>query len=238
MFPLQRRPSTLWRCILCGRAMGKHGAGSRGAAAQLSSLSARHRAGCRDPSCRLHSPRSSPAQPSHLQTHPGDTESQNVRGWKDPLWATQPNPLPKQGHPEQGAQHRGQAGLEYLQRRRLHSPSGQPGPGLRHPQRQEVLPRVQLELPLLQFVPHTLTHRCDAGPAPGISPLARDEGRRASPLLSLLAEHFPSRTSSFFAIKRKGRVENCFPFSGPSAKHHWQLPASPNNVIDLPQQRD
>jgi len=33
---------------------------------------------------------------------------------------TQPNPLPKQGHPEQAAQHRVQAGLEYLQRRRLH----------------------------------------------------------------------------------------------------------------------
>jgi len=41
------------------------------------------------------------------------TESQNGRGWKGPLWVTQPNPLPKQGHPEQAAQHRGQAGLEY-----------------------------------------------------------------------------------------------------------------------------
>ena len=29
---------------------------------------------------------------------------------------------------------------------------GQPVPGLRHPQREEVLPHVQLELPLLQFV--------------------------------------------------------------------------------------
>ena len=66
---------------------------------------------------------------------------------------TQPNPLPKQGHSEQGAQHHVQAGLEYLQRRRLHSLPGQPGPGLRHPQREEALPRVQLELPLLQFVP-------------------------------------------------------------------------------------
>ena len=44
-------------------------------------------------------------------------------------------------------------GLEYLQRRRLHNLPGQPGPGLRHPQREEVLPPVQLELPLLQFVP-------------------------------------------------------------------------------------
>ena len=57
------------------------------------------------------------------------------------------------GHPEQAAQHRVQAGLEYLQRRRLHSLPGQPGPGLRHPQRKEALPHVQLELPLLQFVP-------------------------------------------------------------------------------------
>ena len=70
------------------------------------------------------------------------TESQNGRGWKGPLWVTQPNPLPKQGHPEQAAQHRVQAGLEYLQRRRHHSLPGQPGPGLRHPQWEEVLPRV------------------------------------------------------------------------------------------------
>ena len=68
-------------------------------------------------------------------------------------------PLPKQGHPEQAAQHRGQAGLEYLQRRRLHSLPGQPGPGLRHPQREEVLPHLHLELPLLQFVPVALCFR-------------------------------------------------------------------------------
>jgi len=68
------------------------------------------------------------------------TESQNVRGWKGPLWVTQSNPLPKQGHPEQVAQHRVQAGLEYLQRRRLHSLPGQPGPEFCHPQREEVLP--------------------------------------------------------------------------------------------------
>ena len=43
------------------------------------------------------------------------TESQNGGGWQGPLWVTQPNPLPKQGHPEQAAQHRGQAGLESLQ---------------------------------------------------------------------------------------------------------------------------
>ena len=32
------------------------------------------------------------------------TESQNGGGWKGPLWVTQCNPLPKQGHPEQAAQ--------------------------------------------------------------------------------------------------------------------------------------
>ena len=84
------------------------------------------------------------------------TEFQHGRGWQGPLWVTQPNPLLKQGHPEQAAQHRVQGGLEYLQRRRLHSLPGQSVPGLRHPQREEVLPRVQLELPLLQFVPSNL----------------------------------------------------------------------------------
>ena len=95
-------------------------------------------------------------------------ESQHGQGWQGPLWVTQPNPLPKQGHPEQAAQHRGQAGLEYLQRRRLHSLPGQPGPGLRHPQREEVLPQVQLELPLLQFVP--------VGPCPVAGHYWKDEG--------------------------------------------------------------
>jgi len=64
-----------------------------------------------------------------------------------------PTLLLKQGHLQQAAEDLVQAGLEYLQRRRLHNLSGQPGPGLRHPQREEVLPRVQLELPLLQFMP-------------------------------------------------------------------------------------
>ena len=73
------------------------------------------------------------------------TESQNGRGWQGPLWVTQPNRLLKQGHPEQAAQDLVQAGLEYLQRRRLHNLPGQPGPVLRHPQREEVPPHVQTE---------------------------------------------------------------------------------------------
>jgi len=32
------------------------------------------------------------------------TESQNGRGWKGPLWVTQPNPLPKQGHLQQAVE--------------------------------------------------------------------------------------------------------------------------------------
>ena len=40
-----------------------------------------------------------------------DAESQHGQGWKGPLWVTQPNPLPKQGHPEQAAQDLVQPGL-------------------------------------------------------------------------------------------------------------------------------
>ena len=61
-----------------------------------------------------------------------DLCSQSGRGWQGPLWVTQPNPLPKQGHPEQPAQDLVQVGLEYLQRRRLHNLPGQPGPVLCH----------------------------------------------------------------------------------------------------------
>ena len=66
-----------------------------------------------------------------------------------------PSPTPCRSRVTQSRLHSTavQAGLEYLQRRRLHNLPGQPVPGLRHPQREEVLPRVQPELPLLQFVP-------------------------------------------------------------------------------------
>jgi len=70
------------------------------------------------------------------------------------LWGpSSPVPLPKQVHLEQAAQDLVQAGFEYQQRRRLHSLPGQPVPVLCHPQREEVLPHVQTELPMLQFVP-------------------------------------------------------------------------------------
>ena len=61
--------------------------------------------------------------------------------------------MPKQGHLQQAAQDLIQAGPEYLQRRRLHHLPGQPVPVLHHPQSEEDLPHVQLELPPLQFVP-------------------------------------------------------------------------------------
>jgi len=70
------------------------------------------------------------------------------------LWGTPtPTPLPNQGHLQQAAQDLVQVGLEYLQRTRLHHLPGQPVPVLCQPQREEVLPHVQTELPLLQFVP-------------------------------------------------------------------------------------
>jgi len=74
------------------------------------------------------------------------TESQNYRmvGVGRDLWGScSPTPPLKQCHPEQAVQDRVQEGPEYLQRRRLHNLPGQPGPGLRHPQSEEVLPHVR-----------------------------------------------------------------------------------------------
>jgi len=71
---------------------------------------------------------------------------------RDLCGSSGPAPLPKQGHLQQAAQDLVQAGLEYLQRRRLHNLPGQPLPGFCHPQWEEV-PHVQTEIPLLQFVP-------------------------------------------------------------------------------------
>ena len=63
------------------------------------------------------------------------TESQHGRGWQGPLWVTQSNPLPKQGHPEQAAQDLVQVGLEYLQEQEGHvrnKQSKQPRRGVLH----------------------------------------------------------------------------------------------------------
>jgi len=72
---------------------------------------------------------------------------------RDLCGPSSPTVLLKQGHLQQAAQEYVQAGLEYLQRSRLHNLPGQPVPVLRHSQREEVLPHVQMELPVLQFVP-------------------------------------------------------------------------------------
>ena len=64
---------------------------------------------------------------------------------RDLCGSASPTLLPKQGHLQQAAQVLVQAGLEYLQRRRLHNLPGQPVPVLHHPQREEVLPHVQTE---------------------------------------------------------------------------------------------
>jgi len=72
---------------------------------------------------------------------------------RDLCGSSSPTPLPKQGLLQQAAQDLVQVGLEYLQRRRLHNLPGQPVSGLHHPQREEVLPHVQMELPVPQFVP-------------------------------------------------------------------------------------
>jgi len=50
---------------------------------------------------------------------------------RDLCGSSSPTPLPKKGHLEQAAQDLVQTGLEYLQRRRIHSLSGQPVPGSR-----------------------------------------------------------------------------------------------------------
>jgi len=70
---------------------------------------------------------------------------------RDLCGSPSPTLLPKQGHLQQAAEDLVQVGLEYLQRRRLHRLPGQPGPVLRHPQREEVLPHVQTELPVLSI---------------------------------------------------------------------------------------
>ena len=72
---------------------------------------------------------------------------------RDLCGSSSPTPLPKQGLLHQAAQDHVQAGLEYLHRRRLHNLPGQHVPVLRYPQNGEVLPQVQTELPMLQFVP-------------------------------------------------------------------------------------
>ena len=83
-----------------------------------------------------------------------DSENKRMVGvGRDLCGSSSSTSLSKQGHLQQAAQDLVQAGLEYLQRRRLHHHLGQPVPVLHHAQREEVLPHVRTELPVLQFVP-------------------------------------------------------------------------------------
>jgi len=84
------------------------------------------------------------------------TESQNHRMlWvgRDLCGSSSPILLPKQGHLQKAAQDLVQVGLEYLQRRRIHNLPGEPVSVLCHSQREEILPHLQTELPVPQFVP-------------------------------------------------------------------------------------
>jgi len=87
-------------------------------------------------------------------------KSQNhrmVAAGRDLCGSSSPTLLLKQGHPEQAVEDLVQTGLEYLQRRRLDNLPGHPVPVLRHPQSEEILPHVQLELPVLHLR-HTATY--------------------------------------------------------------------------------
>jgi len=72
---------------------------------------------------------------------------------RDLCGSSSPALPPKQGHLQLAVEDLVQKGLEYLRRRRLHNLLGQFVRGLHHPQREEVLPHVQMKLPMLQFVP-------------------------------------------------------------------------------------
>jgi len=72
---------------------------------------------------------------------------------RDLRGSSSPTTLSKQGCLEQVAQELVKVGFEYFQRRRLQNLSGKPVPVLHHPQSEEFLPHVQLELPVIQFLP-------------------------------------------------------------------------------------
>jgi len=86
-----------------------------------------------------------PASQPRPAALPSVTENHSMAAvGRDLCRSSGPTPLPKQGHPEPAAQDLVQVGFEHLQRR-IHSLSGQSGPGLRHPQNEELLPSVQME---------------------------------------------------------------------------------------------
>ena len=114
-------------------------------------------------------------------------------------------------------------GLEYLQRRRLHNLPGQPGPGLRHPQREEVLPHLHLELPLLQFVP-IKRQAAPFGLTPASDQLKAIINLQPKPTHVALALHRPMQTS--FIFKKQLPL-------GSSVSHRVSLSASVRGKGDL-----
>ena len=92
------------------------------------------------------------ASPGVLSPVLGITESQNRRGWKEPLEIMESSPSVKVGSLDLVAQVGSQTSLECLQRRRLHNLSGQSIPVLCHPHHEEVLSHIGVEFPLLQFM--------------------------------------------------------------------------------------
>ena len=75
--------------------------GARAAAGRQRGRGSKPAAGVRSLGCPCANP-----EKGEFQTHPRIPAWQ---GWQGPLWVPQPSPLPKQGHPEQGAQHHVQA---------------------------------------------------------------------------------------------------------------------------------
>ena len=93
--------------------------------------------------------------------HKEITESHNSRGCEGPPGITESSPLQSRPPLQQAAEVGVQVGLEYLQRRRIHNPPGQPVPVLRHPHCEEFSSHIGAELPVLQFMAVSLC----SGPA-------------------------------------------------------------------------
>ena len=118
-------------------------------------------------------------------------ESQNHRMFRvgrDLCGSPSPTPLPKQGHPEQAAEDRVQMGLGYLQRRRLHSLSGQPRPGLRQESPAAGAPSLPLVLPSHLTAFHTICSSCVSSHGPWLPSFSCSAHRTtcSSPLLCRL----------------------------------------------------
>ena len=71
------------------------------------------------------------------------------------------SPLLKQDQLERDSQYRIQLGFEYFHGWRLHNLSGQPVPVINHPPSREVFYCIEMEGPVLQFLP--IVCHCAAG---------------------------------------------------------------------------